>query len=45
MIAFIAGISLLDALLIAVAGFPGAAALAVLGFVLTLIGQRWVKGT
>lgn len=44
-ISFIAGISLLDGLLVVVAGFPRAAALAVLGFLLTLIGQRWVKGT
>jgi len=44
-IAFIAGISLLDGLLVVVAGFPRAASLAVVGFVLTLIGQRWVKGT
>ena len=44
-ISFIAGISLLDGLLVVVAGFPRAAALGVLGFVLTLIGQRWVKGT
>jgi hypothetical protein len=44
-ISFIAGISLLDALLIAISGAPGIAALAVAGFALTLIGQRWIKGT
>ena len=44
-ISFIAGISLLDGLLIVVAGFPRAAGLAVVGFALTLVGQRWVKGT
>lgn len=44
-IAFIAGISLLDALLIAGRGAAGMAALAVLGFVLTLFFQRYVRGT
>jgi len=44
-ISFIAGISLLDGLLVVVAGFPRAAALAILGFLLTLVGQRWIKGT
>ena len=41
----IAGISLLDALLIARAGDPIGAGWAVLGFVLTLGFQRWVPGT
>jgi 4-hydroxybenzoate polyprenyltransferase len=44
-IGLIAGISLLDALLIAGRGRPGAAGLAVLGFGLTLGAQRWVRGT
>jgi hypothetical protein len=44
-ISFIAGISLLDALLIAGAGRPALAAGAVGGFGLTLAGQRWVRGT
>jgi UbiA prenyltransferase family protein len=44
-ISFIAGISLLDALLIAGAGRPLLAAVAVGGFGLTLAGQRWVRGT
>ena len=41
----IAGISLLDALLIAGAGDAARAAWAVLGFALTLAFQRWVPGT
>jgi 4-hydroxybenzoate polyprenyltransferase len=41
----IAGICLLDALLIAFMGLPALAALAALGFPLTLAGQRFVKGT
>jgi 4-hydroxybenzoate polyprenyltransferase len=41
----IAGISLLDALVIALTGAPALAALAALGFPLTLAGQRYVKGT
>lgn len=41
----IAGICLLDALLIALAGPPAVAAIAALGFPLTLAGQRYVKGT
>jgi 4-hydroxybenzoate polyprenyltransferase len=41
----IAGISLLDGLLIALTGAPALAALAALGFPLTLAGQRYVKGT
>lgn len=44
-VALLAGISLLDALLIAGAGRPGLAAAAVLGFGVMLAGQRWVKGT
>ena len=44
-VSLIAGISLLDALLIAGAGDPGRAAWAVLGFALTLVFQRWVPGT
>ena len=44
-VSLIAGISLLDALLIAGAGDPSRAAWAVLGFVLTLAFQRWVPGT
>jgi 4-hydroxybenzoate polyprenyltransferase len=42
---FIAGISLLDALLIAGAGRPATALVAVLGFATTLAAQRYVKGT
>ncbi len=41
----IAGISFLDALLIALTGQLWLAALAALGFPLTLAGQRFVKGT
>jgi 4-hydroxybenzoate polyprenyltransferase len=44
-VSLIAGISLLDALLIAGAGDPVAATWAVVGFALTLIFQRWVPGT
>ena len=44
-ISLIAGISLLDALLIAGAGALGVAGLAVAGFALTLAGQRFVAGT
>ena len=44
-VSLIAGISLLDAVLIAGAGEPGLAALAVLGFLLTLALQRYVSGT
>jgi 4-hydroxybenzoate polyprenyltransferase len=44
-VSLIAGISLLDALLIAGAGDPARAAWAVLGFLLTLALQRWVPGT
>lgn len=41
----IAGIALVDALLIAVAGFAALAWLAALGLPLTLLLQRWVRGT
>ena len=44
-ISFIAGISLLDALLIAGAGRAALAVGAIGGFGLTLAGQRWVRGT
>lgn len=44
-VSLIAGISLLDGLLIASAGDPPRAAAAVLGFGLTLGLQRWVPGT
>ncbi len=44
-VSLIAGISLLDALLIAGAGDPARALWAVLGFALTLVFQRWVPGT
>ena len=41
----IAGICVLDALLVALSGSPALAAIALLGFPLTLAGQRYVKGT
>lgn len=41
----IAGISLLDGLLLAAAGAPALAWLGVLGFASTLALQRWVRGT
>jgi hypothetical protein len=44
-VSLIAGISLLDALLIAGAGDHVRAGWAILGFVLTLLFQRWVPGT
>ena len=44
-VSLIAGIALLDAVLIAAAGAPGVAWLAVAGFVLTLALQRLVPGT
>jgi heme O synthase-like polyprenyltransferase len=44
-VSLIAGISLLDALLIAGTGDVVRAGWAVLGFVLTLVFQRWVPGT
>jgi 4-hydroxybenzoate polyprenyltransferase len=44
-VSFIAGISLLDGLLMAGAGRPDAAAWGVAGFGLTLVLQRYVRGT
>jgi 4-hydroxybenzoate polyprenyltransferase len=44
-VGLIAGISLLDALLVAGTGDASRASVAVLGFVLTLGFQRWVPGT
>jgi len=44
-VSLIAGISLLDAILLAGHGYLGAAAFAVGAFVLTLALQRWVSGT
>ena len=44
-VSFIAGISLLDGLLMARAGRPDAAAWGVAGFGLTLLLQRYVRGT
>ena len=44
-ISLIAGISLLDALLIAWAGAPGLAFLAIACFGITMGGQQWIKGT
>lgn len=44
-VSLLAGISLLDAVLIARAGEPAIAAVVVVGFVLTLLSQRWVAGT
>lgn len=44
-VSLIAGISLLDALLIAASGAPGLAVLALAGFGLTLVLQRVVSGT
>jgi len=44
-VGLIAGISLLDGLLIAAAGAPGLAWLGPLGFLLTLVLQRWIAGT
>ncbi len=44
-VSLIAGISLLDALLIAGRGVVGAALLATLGFAVTLFLQRYVRGT
>jgi 4-hydroxybenzoate polyprenyltransferase len=41
----IGGIALYDAVLLAAAGYPGAAALAAGAFALTLALQRWVPGT
>ncbi len=44
-VSFIAGISLLDGLLMAGAGAPGAAVWGAGGFGLTLALQRYVRGT
>jgi len=44
-VSLLAGICLLDALLIAASGEPNLALLAVAGFPLTLAFQRWVPGT
>jgi 4-hydroxybenzoate polyprenyltransferase len=44
-VSLIAGISLLDAMLIAGAGAPGLALLAVAGFGVTLFFQRYISGT
>jgi 4-hydroxybenzoate polyprenyltransferase len=44
-VSLIAGISLLDAVLLAGHGAPGLAVLAAGAFVLTLVLQRWVSGT
>ena len=44
-ISLIAGISLLDALLIAWAGAPGLSFLAIACFGITMGGQQWIKGT
>lgn len=44
-VGLIAGISLLDALLVASTGVAGWAELAALGFILTLFLQRWAPGT
>lgn len=44
-VSLIAGICLLDALVVAAAGSAGLALLCVGGFVLTLLGQRYVSGT
>jgi 4-hydroxybenzoate polyprenyltransferase len=44
-VSLIAGISLLDALLIAGQGAPGTALMAIACFGLTLLAQRWISGT
>ena len=44
-VSLIAGISLLDAMLIAIAGAPEVALVAVAGFALTLVFQRFIPGT
>lgn len=44
-VSLIAGISLLDAVLLAGAGAVGAAMFALAAFALTLVLQRWIKGT
>ena len=44
-VTLIAGMSVLDAVVLAGGGHPGAAAMAVAAFALTLALQRWVPGT
>ncbi len=44
-VSLIAGISLVDALFLAVAGWPSAAVLALACFATTLVLQRWISGT
>jgi hypothetical protein len=44
-VGLIAAISLVDALFLALAGAPGAASVAVLCYLATLVMQRWVSGT
>ena len=44
-VSLIAGISLVDGLFVAVAGWPDAVPLAVLCFLTTLFLQRWISGT
>jgi hypothetical protein len=44
-VSLIAGISLLDAILLCAAGSTGLAVVALLAFALTLLFQRWVAGT
>ncbi len=44
-VSLIAGISLVDALFLAVDGWPGAAVLAFACFATTLVLQRWISGT
>ena len=44
-VSLIAGISLVDALFLAIGGWPGAAALAFACFATTLVLQRWISGT
>ncbi len=44
-VSLIAGISLVDALFLAVAGWPGAVMLALACFATTLVLQRWISGT
>ncbi len=44
-VSLIAGISLVDALFLAIDGWPGAAVLAFACFATTLVLQRWISGT
>jgi len=44
-VSLIAGISLVDALFLAIDGWPGAAAVAFACFATTLVLQRWISGT